>query len=332
MRQYCGCASPRSYELWFTYVTGVKPHLNEAVKGIVSGGGHLSAADVDALYEAHLSESRLVQSAQAAGDGLAIEIDEVTGLIDAALGSTERYGESLQALTNDLSGPLDRAKLKEILASLVLATRDAATTNRSLEARLRESKGEIEGLRDTLDSVRKETLVDALTGIPNRRHFDAALLSEVEAARSSGSELALVMVDIDEFKRFNDTYCHLTGDQVLRLVATVMGESVTQDSTLARFGGEEFVILLPGAGAEAAFACAEEIRANVMARDLLKRSTGESLGRVTVSLGVAALRPDDTATALLERADSCMYAAKRSGRNRTVTEMDVSQGRLPEAA
>lgn len=332
MRQYCGSASPRSYELWYTYVTGAKPHLNEAVKRIVASGAHLSVEDVNALYDEHICEDRLLRSAEAAGSGLAIEIDQVTTLIDAALGSTERYGESLRALTDDLSGPVERTTMKEILESLVIATRDVASTNRTLESRLRDSKGEIEGLREALEAVRQEAMIDPLTGIANRRHFDTMLVSAVEHARSTEAPLALVVIDIDEFKRFNDMYGHLTGDQVLRLVAAAMREHVDGTSMLARFGGEEFAMLLPGTGLEAAFACAEQIRLNVMGRELLKRSTGESLGRVTVSLGITILKPEDTSTSFLERADQCMYRAKRTGRNRTVTCLGQAEARLPDAA
>lgn len=332
LRQYCGSASPRSYELWYTYVTGLKPHLNEAVKRIVSIRAQLTSEDVDRLYAAHLSDERLLHGAERAGNGLMVEIDQVTSLIDAALGSTERYGESLKALTDDLAGPLERTKLKDILESLVLATRDVAATNRTLESRLIDSKGEIENLRETLEAVRHETMVDPLTGIANRRHFDSTLLSAVDAARASACPLTLVVIDIDEFKRFNDVYGHLTGDQVLRLVAAAMRENVDGGSTLARFGGEEFAMLLPGTGLEAAFTCAEKIRRNVMGRELLKRSTGESLGRVTISLGVALLAPDDTPTSFMERADGCMYQAKRAGRNRTVTDLDPTEMDVPNAA
>lgn len=332
MRQYSGSASPRSYELWYTYVTGLKPHLNEAVKRIVSGAAQLSVEDVDALHNEHLCEERLLRGAETVGSGLVVEIDQVTGLIDAALGSTERYGESLQALTDDLAGPVERSKMKEILESLVAATRDIASTNRTLEARLRDSKGEIEGLRETLEAVRQESMIDPLTGIANRRHFDSALVSAVEAAHASGAPLSLVVIDIDEFKRFNDMYGHLTGDQVLRLVAAAMREHVDGASTLARFGGEEFAMLLPGTGLEPAFACAEKIRLNVMGRELLKLSTGVSLGRVTVSLGITTLRPEDTSITFLERADACMYRAKHTGRNRTVTCLNQLQPAVSDAA
>jgi diguanylate cyclase len=144
----------------------------------------------------------------------------------------------------------------------------------------------------------------------------------VETADAQKTPLALVVIDIDHFKRFNDLYGHLTGDQVLRLVSMTMREQVKSKATLARFGGEEFGIILPETKLEDARAVAEEIRKSVLNRELVKRSTGESLGKITVSIGVAAFRRNEGGTSLLERADQCMYVAKRTGRNRTVTDAD----------
>lgn len=321
MRRYGRNCSPRAYEVWYTFVTGLKPSLNDELKRIVATSQALSATDTEKLYDAHLSNDRLLAQAQNTGQGLLTEIDQVTGLLDAALGSTERYGESLKALSDDLSGPVERTKLKDVLEGLLDATREVVSANTTLESRLRDSLHEVEALSLTLAEVRQETLLDPLTGIANRRHFDAMVERTIDDARRASATLALVVIDIDEFKRFNDVYGHLTGDQVLRLVAAAMRENVeAANSTLARFGGEEFAMLLPRVSAEDAFACAEKIRGNVMGRELLKRSTGESLGRVTVSLGVAMFRPDDNAMSLMERADACMYEAKRAGRNRTVVD------------
>ncbi|MDQ4134617.1 MAG: GGDEF domain-containing protein, partial [Pseudomonadota bacterium] len=177
------------------------------------------------------------------------------------------------------------------------------------------------------------SLTDPLTGISNRKHFEEMLIKAIEHAGAHKLPLALILIDIDHFKRFNDTYGHLTGDQVLRLVGVTMRERVRSKATLARFGGEEFGVILPETSLESARSTAEQIRENVMSRELVKRSTGESLGKVTVSLGIASFRKGDTAISLLERADQCMYMAKRAGRNRTVTDAELAMnGGLPDAA
>ena len=119
---------------------------------------------------------------------------------------------------------------------------------------------------------------------------------------------------------------HLTGDQVLRLVAVSVKQNVKGKDVAARYGGEEFVVALPNTALQSAITVADHIRRAVMTKELMKRSTGERLGRVTISIGAANLRPSDTAQSLIERADMCLYAAKRNSRNRVICETD------PEAA
>src|SRR5207245_4474569 len=131
-----------------------------------------------------------------------------------------------------------------------------------------------------------------------------------------GEALSLMLTDIDQFKRFNDVFGHLTGDQVLRLVAHSVKQNVKGQDIAARYGGEEFAVLLPNTALRQALTVADHIRRAVMTKELMKRSTGEHLGRVTVSVGVAMLKPGDDTDSLIERADACLYAAKRNGRNR----------------
>jgi diguanylate cyclase len=131
-----------------------------------------------------------------------------------------------------------------------------------------------------------------------------------------------MLTDIDHFKAFNDNFGHLTGDQVLRLVAMAVKHNVKGKDTAARYGGEEFAVVLPNTALRAAVTVAEHIRRAVMAKELMKRSTGEQLGGITISIGVAALRKGDSGQSLIERADICLYAAKRHGRNRVMCEAD----------
>ena len=320
MRAFCDSASPRSYEIWFTYVAGIKPELNTEVKGLLKSGTKLSGEDIETVYRRHLSDERLSTSADETSSAMLAEVGKVMTFLDTALRSTAKYDQSLTALTADLETTGQPEDLRAILKSLMASTNEVASTNRMLETRLLDSRGEIDTLRQTLESVKKESLTDALTGIANRKMFETALADATAHAARTSEPLALIVIDIDHFKRFNDTYGHLTGDQVLRLVSAAMREHVDPDTTLARFGGEEFGMVLPRLGREDAVACGEVVRRSVESRELLKRTTGESLGRVTISLGVAVLRPGETATSLLERADTCMYHAKRTGRNRTVSD------------
>jgi len=333
MKTYGSSADPRSYEVWYTYVSGHKPALNEAIKKVTAEHGSLSSSHIEKLYDEHLAAQRAARDTEKASAFMLGEIEQVMEMIDTALGSTARYGESLQAFSNDLTGPVDRNRVRDLIATVVRATHQVTDTNQQLEARLKETRGEIETLRETLESVRVEAITDPVTGISNRKHFQDMLHKGAEISDARRAPLALIVIDIDHFKRFNDLYGHLTGDQVLRLVSMTMREQVKSKATLARFGGEEFGIILPDTGLPAARAIAEAIRQSVLNRELVKRSTGESLGKITISVGVATFRHGEGGTSLLDRADQCMYVAKRTGRNRTVTDEEHSdQDRLSNVA
>jgi len=333
MEAYGSSACPRSYEVWYTYVSGHKPLMNDAIKQVAAKQGTLSDEDIERVHAAHLGTQRFTDEAERTGGNVLFEIDQVMELLDLALGSTSKYGESLEAFSTGLAKPLDRDQLRKLLEALARATREVSAANQTLEARLKETRSEIETLREGLEVVRRELLTDSLTDLANRKHFEEMLGKAIARAVAQRAPLALILIDVDHFKRFNDTYGHLTGDQVLKLVGVTMRECVKSTATLARFGGEEFGILLPDTRLSSARAVAEQVRENVMRRELVKRSTGESLGKVTISLGVAFFRQGDTAVSLLERADQCMYAAKHAGRNRTVTDAEQSfKGGLPDAA
>ncbi|GJE15342.1 GGDEF domain-containing protein [Methylobacterium marchantiae] len=331
MRDYGSSATPQAYTVWYTYVSGVLPLMNDAIKRLTAENGCLSDADIDSLYETYVDSRRLVAETERMSTNMLVEIEGIMEVMDLSLGSTTQYGESLQALSRDLDVS-DQNRVREIIMTLVSTTREITANNRTLEARMRESRSEIESLRETLEATRLESLTDPLTGLSNRKHFEESLRKMVDGAAGQASPSSLIVIDVDFFKRFNDVYGHLTGDQVLRLVAIVMREHLKARATLARFGGEEFGILLPETDRAAAVAIAEKVRASVMGRELVKRTTGESLGKVTISLGVATSRRGDTAVSLLERADQCMFMAKRDGRNRTVDDSGVTTEALTAVA
>lgn len=176
-----------------------------------------------------------------------------------------------------------------------------------------------EELRDAYAKVESLSRNDSLTGIANRRRFDAWFAQAFDEARQAQAPLALVLVDIDHFKAYNDGYGHLVGDECLRAVAAALaGELRDTDARLARYGGEEFAVILPGRSCDQAHAIAERLRAAVQANALAHCHA--PTGVVTISAGVAATVPaaDAACDDLFAQADRALYAAKRAGRNRTV--------------
>jgi diguanylate cyclase len=315
-------ATPRNYEIWYAYATGYHPSLNQQVNATLKAKGSIPEADLDQIYENHLSPMRLTERIDRVGAQVKDEIDQVMAMIDAAAGSASSYTESLAGATAQLGQSKDRESLRAIIESLVQTTKDMESSNQRLEERLIASKREINELHENLEAVRNESLTDPLTQLANRKFFDAALESAIADAAAKNEPLSLMLTDIDHFKKFNDNFGHLTGDQVLRLVAMAVKKNVKGQDTAARYGGEEFAIILPNTILRAANTVADHIRCAVMNKELMKRSTGERLGHVTISIGVASLRGGDSGQSLIERADACLYAAKRNGRNRVICETD----------
>jgi diguanylate cyclase len=315
-------AAPRNYEVWYNYASGYNPALNKAVNETLARKGTLAQADINEIYAAHFSAERVTDRLDTVGSKVMDEIEQVMAMIDAAVGSASSYSESLADASQQLGHAKDRDALRAIVEGLVQTTKDIEHNNHALEARLKASKQEINDLQQNLEAVRHESLTDPLTSLANRKYFDQALARALADAQGKGEAMSLLMMDVDRFKAFNDTYGHLTGDQVLRLAAMCVRQNVKGQDVAARYGGEEFAVILPRTGLRQALSVADQIRRGVMSKELMKRSTGESLGRITISVGVAAYRPGDTGQALIERADACLYAAKRTGRNKVICETD----------
>ena len=315
-------ATPRNYEIWYTYATGYQPSLNQKINETLKQKGSLADTELEQIYESYLSPTRLSERIDNVGSKVMGEIEQVMAMIDAAAGSATSYTESLADMTEKLGQSKDREGLRAIVEGLVHTAKEMEVSNQKLEARLNASKQEINELQVNLEAVRTESLTDPLTQLANRKFFDNSLAAAIADAHAKNEPLSLMMTDIDHFKNFNDSFGHLTGDQVLRLVASSVKQNVKGQDTAARYGGEEFAIILPNTVLRSAIVVGDHIRRAVMTKELMKRSTGEHLGRVTVSIGVATLKKSDTAQSFIERTDNCLYAAKRHGRNRVMSETD----------
>ncbi|MBT3203887.1 MAG: GGDEF domain-containing protein [Gammaproteobacteria bacterium] len=174
----------------------------------------------------------------------------------------------------------------------------------------------VESLRKELAQVREESLTDALTGIANRKAFDQALEKSFQDNAEKNTSFCVVIADIDFFKKFNDTFGHLVGDKVLRFVAATIKSCVKGKDTAARFGGEEFVLILPDTGMEGAEIVAEQVRKAISKSILRDIKNNEEYGKITISLGIGQFKKGELTNDLLKRADEALYQAKENGRNR----------------
>ena len=322
IKRFGPSAEPPAYEVWYHHVAGNNPALKLSVDEIIARNGKLSAAEVDHLRELHLHPNT-ADRIRKIGGKIADEVDQVVGMIEASIGDTDRFDVSLAESNQQLGHPIDRQTLRAIIEAVLTAVQDMQQENRKLAVNLKETRADLSNLQESLNSVRIESLTDPLTGLANRRHFDDFLRSAIVEAERTDAPLSLLIADVDKFKNFNDAYGHQIGDNVLRLIATTMRRSLKGQDFIARFGGEEFVVVLLGTALREAIIVANNIRNAVAAHELVKRPSGESLGRITISVGVASLRSDMNAQSLFDLADACLYSAKTNGRNRVVCENDV---------
>lgn len=270
------------------------------------------------MLDAHLKRHRPSPADASIGDATALLIRNGLALIESEVRPGPAGPVGLAGLVTD---PIDD-----------LVSIESRRTNNSsapaglhhrlddLERRLRETERELQRMRHRLALAEIAANTDALTGIPNRRHFEEVLAAAIAVVRQLRQPLSLLMIDVDHFKGFNDEFGHPIGDHVLRFVAGVVTHPWQTDTFAARYGGEEFAMLCLRTTRQDALQRAESIRARLARHKMIIRGTGERLRSVTVSIGVAELgqreHPDD----LIRRADAALYRAKRSGRDRVVAD------------
>jgi diguanylate cyclase (GGDEF)-like protein len=187
-------------------------------------------------------------------------------------------------------------------------------------ARLRQGREELASANESLVEKNKEleklSITDSLTGLYNRKHLMETLEAEVSRYGRYKRPFTMMMLDIDHFKRYNDTYGHLAGDEVLRQMSALLKSSIRQSDYAARYGGEEFIVILPETVAEAAAHMAERIRRDMEGREMGSETSGT---KVTVSMGIAAFpEHGEDPESMIREADAALYEAKRRGRNQVV--------------
>jgi diguanylate cyclase len=315
-------AHPRNYEIWFAYATGHYPTLNHAIDDLLARRGGLSGSTLEQLGTQYVSRGGIADHVDTVGSRVAGEIGQVIAAIDTTLGSTTACAQDFASVDETLAAARDRSALFAAVEKMALAASHLQDDRRRLEGQLNASRLEISQLRQELKTIRNANLTDPLTGLGNRKAFEQALARMMAEAVPRGEPLSLLMADIDHFMQFNDTWGHQTGDQVLRLVALEIRQAVTDRDMVARYGGDEFAVILSNSRMDTAQSLANHIRRSIMSRDIISRSTGRNLGRFTVSFGVAAMGPADSPDSLVGRADACLHGAKRNGRNRVVCEND----------
>lgn len=315
-------ADPKHYAVWYDYVSGRNQPLKECIDRALT-----RQQRIDSDFSAELFDEYFRSREEKIADQMRIEVRTLITTVLQQLaesgGQANHYGNVLETYNDRLSKDLSTGEFRRLINEFMGETREMLAANRQLEQQLQKTNLELDELRQQLETARHEACTDGLTDLANRKAFDNALQEHASLANDIRHELCLVMIDIDHFKHFNDSHGHLIGDKLLRFVAKILKESLKGQDFVARFGGEEFAILLPNTPLRGALAVAESLRARVQSQRLRRTDTQQAIGGVTLSLGIASYRYNEPLEQFIARADTALYHAKRLGRNRVTLETQV---------
>jgi diguanylate cyclase len=295
-------------------VSGTNEALIEALDELVAGPEQVSGKNLWTLYRKFFvqDENALDMMRQE----LRRIITNVQGEFERSGGSLSSYATTLGRFADILDTSMPPEEMETEVKRVLNDTREAEKSQRHLEAHVAVLLTEVESLRKELLQIKEESLTDCLTGIPNRKAFEAALEQTIHSARQQKLKFCVLIADIDHFKHFNDTHGHLVGDKVLRFVASTMKRCLKGKDTVARYGGEEFAIILPETDLVGGSCVAEQIREAVSRGKLVDKENESTYGKITISIGVAQFYMSDLPDTLIQRADRGLYLAKERGRDR----------------
>jgi diguanylate cyclase (GGDEF)-like protein len=241
-------------------------------------------------------------------------LQSVSANVESLMGGSEAYSDSLNHHKTAITRAMTIAGIKELERVMVDEISKMQDVNARYHRELESANSKLAQQKQEVERLQTDVGVDFLTRIPNRRAFDERVAEEISRAKRYNTTFSMVVIDVDHFKRINDVYGHLAGDRILRALAQLLDKQKRASDFVARFGGEEFVLLLPETDADRAAALAGKTREKVGGAKF--RFESKSI-RVTISAGVGEVQcGKDTAASLFARIDAALYRAKEGGRNR----------------
>ena len=306
--------SPLNFRTGYEYVTGENKTLKSAFEKLLMCGYTLDDKLLWDLYRKFFVQDD--EAIELMRQELRRIITGIQGEVGHSSGKVAVYADALDRFADFLDSSPTSDVMHSEVQRVLGDTRSMERSQRELESQMSGVLEEVDQLRRELEQVREESLTDALTGIANRKAFDIALERLLRDNQEQEAVFSLLLADIDHFKQFNDTFGHLVGDKVLRFVGATLKSCVDVKDVAARYGGEEFAIILPQLDGAGACRVAERIRKATSSGNLKSSETGESYGRLTISIGVSQYRPGDLQNDLIKRADEALYRAKAKGRDR----------------
>ena len=326
--------TPERYKVWFMHRSQEVAALSRRIEDHVAGGGVITGALLDSLASAFADDraegGAMVERARALGQSSGALVQ-----LNAKLaGAMEEFDASTRKSAAALENPeLNRDGVAAIVRATVENAKGALAKTKAIGEDLAEATKSIEATHASIAAAQEAAAIDPLTGLSNRVDFMRRLEGALTQASERDRQVSLLMADIDDFDMINDRWGRKVGDNVIGLLSRKITELVGDDDLVARFGGDEFAILLTGAASEDAMRIAEDIRQSVAKAQITRRKTGESLDAITLSIGVACGEPDAVPVGLVDAAFAALDEAKRAGRSHVAlfgSEARESAGAEPQ--
>ena len=314
--------TPENYHVWYEYTMGTNVELGHAIDELLREGRKFTSQVNNELYSTYISKAPedLLKAYQQDMQKLVTSLFEK---INGMTRKTQSFSGALEEYQSVLQENPDIDTVAGLISNLIDDTESVLQANESMGSMLDSMNEEADTLRENLQTLNTAAFSDQLTGIPNRRAFDNNLEELYDLYQDEKQIFSLLLIDIDHFKKFNDTYGHAVGDRVLTYVASILKGGVKGDDRVARYGGEEFVILLPNTDYEGAIAVGNHVREKVAGKKLVAGDGKTSYGNVTISIGAALISDNDDMESIVQRADKGLYLAKEKGRNQVCGERDL---------
>ncbi|MEM6603846.1 MAG: GGDEF domain-containing protein [Pseudomonadota bacterium] len=320
LKKYNVAPDPKSYDVWYQYASGENVEVNKAIGDFIEKGGIPDQVFTDRIHANILSYEVIAKT-----------VDSVTGLltdqISGVAGAMSGTDEELSVFSDLLVGASSDIKhgtFDDMVADKLNSAVDKVNMRvKELEANLEVSHGEIKKLQHYLETVRQEANVDPLTGLATRKRYDQSLSQAVRNSIEANEDMCIVFLEIDHYDAFRTKWGQTTAEQILRFVATAIRENIKGRDVSARYSGSCFALILPKTSIDGSRTLSDHIRSTVERKRIVKKTTGEFLGRVTLSVGIAKYAHGESIGFFCNRCDRSLLAARANGRNCTITELEA---------
>lgn len=304
--------TPPNYSVSYEHLSGNNPSLSHRMSQVTGKGESLSQ-QLNSLHQEFFGDNNSDQLNQFR-DSLQKILQQALTITSGPQTDTQHFRQALEGSRKELQQDSSLESVLGVVNSLVSETKRMDSSLSTMESELKQTNDQVSILKEQYDQIRSEVYNDPLTGVLNRRGLDIAVRRLITDSDRK-QKLALLMVDLDNFKPFNDKHGHLVGDQVLCFAAKILKNTTRKSDVIARYGGDEFAVLLPNSNENEAKTVAHNILDAFSSNKIKRRSSGTVLGMISASIGVAELAPKESVEDLIERADKSLYASKRKGRN-----------------